>query len=209
MAPTGDRTRRDRDRYLLETSVPGIFACGDARFSPVKRVTAVVGEGMAVAFVHQYLREHAACIEDGGGGNRTRGRFLSASQRRGTSATRPMIQVQDSSPVSTISARSSSAVARTSVSGSLRLRDSLRSFAAARAIAEVSIFRVERKVRAERLDLGYCYGPRRFGATSSAYAMVGNQQLLVLVLGENLHRRLVKRIVGIEKCGGNRCVEND
>jgi thioredoxin reductase (NADPH) len=46
-----------RDPYLLETSVPGIFACGDVRFSPVKRVAAAVGEGsMAIAFVHQYLR---------------------------------------------------------------------------------------------------------------------------------------------------------
>jgi len=47
----------ERDPYLLETSVPGIFACGDVRFSPVKRVAAAVGEGsMAIAFVHQYLR---------------------------------------------------------------------------------------------------------------------------------------------------------
>ena len=46
-----------RDPHLLETSVPGIFACGDVRFSPVKRVAAAVGEGsMAIAFVHQYLR---------------------------------------------------------------------------------------------------------------------------------------------------------
>ena len=48
----------DRDPYLLETSVPGIFACGDVRFSPVKRVAAAVGDGsMAIAFVHQYLRD--------------------------------------------------------------------------------------------------------------------------------------------------------
>jgi thioredoxin reductase (NADPH) len=46
-----------RDPYLLETSVPGIFACGDVRSSPVKRVAAAVGEGsMAIAFVHQFLR---------------------------------------------------------------------------------------------------------------------------------------------------------
>jgi thioredoxin reductase (NADPH) len=46
----------DRDPYLLETSVPGIFACGDVRLGPVKRVAAAVGEGsMAIAFVHQYL----------------------------------------------------------------------------------------------------------------------------------------------------------
>ena len=50
----------DRDPYLLETSVPGIFACGDVRFSPVKRVASAVGEGsMTIAFVHQYLRETA------------------------------------------------------------------------------------------------------------------------------------------------------
>ena len=48
----------ERDPYLLETSVPGIFACGDVRFGPVKRVAAAVGEGsMAIAFVHQYLTE--------------------------------------------------------------------------------------------------------------------------------------------------------
>ena len=53
----------DRDPYLLETSVPGIFACGDVRFGPVKRVAAAVGEGsMAIAFVHQYLREAALSL---------------------------------------------------------------------------------------------------------------------------------------------------
>jgi thioredoxin reductase (NADPH) len=51
------RWELERDPYLLETSVPGIFACGDVRFAPVKRVAAAVGEGsMAIAFVHQYLR---------------------------------------------------------------------------------------------------------------------------------------------------------
>jgi thioredoxin reductase (NADPH) len=50
----------DRDPYLLETNVPGIFACGDVRFGPVKRVAASVGEGsMAIAFVHQYLKDAA------------------------------------------------------------------------------------------------------------------------------------------------------
>jgi thioredoxin reductase (NADPH) len=50
---------RDRDPYLLETSVPGIFACGDVRFTPVKRVASAVGEGsMAIAFVHQFLRHY-------------------------------------------------------------------------------------------------------------------------------------------------------
>jgi len=51
------RWQLDRDPYFLETSAPGIFACGDVRFSQVKRVAAAVGEGsMAGAFVHQYLR---------------------------------------------------------------------------------------------------------------------------------------------------------
>jgi thioredoxin reductase (NADPH) len=52
------RWELERDPYLLETSVPGIFACGDVRFGPVKRVAAAVGEGsMAIAFVHQYLKD--------------------------------------------------------------------------------------------------------------------------------------------------------
>jgi thioredoxin reductase (NADPH) len=59
-----ERWQLDRDPYLLETSVPGIFACGDVRFSPVKRVAAAVGEGsMAIAFVHQYLRDVEARSE--------------------------------------------------------------------------------------------------------------------------------------------------
>jgi thioredoxin reductase (NADPH) len=59
------RWELERDPYLLETSVPGIFACGDVRFSPVKRCAAAVGEGsMAIAFVHQYLTkaERAATV---------------------------------------------------------------------------------------------------------------------------------------------------
>jgi thioredoxin reductase (NADPH) len=60
MRATG-RWTLDRDPYLLETSVPGIFACGDVRFGPVKRVAAAVGEGsMAIAFVHQYLKDAGA-----------------------------------------------------------------------------------------------------------------------------------------------------
>lgn len=47
---------QDRDPWLVETSLPGVFAVGDVRYSPVKRVAAAVGEGsMAIAFVHQYL----------------------------------------------------------------------------------------------------------------------------------------------------------
>lgn len=55
-AARSGRWNAARDPYLLETCVPGIFACGDVRASPVKRVAAAVGEGsMAIAFVHQYL----------------------------------------------------------------------------------------------------------------------------------------------------------
>lgn len=55
------RWSESRDPYLVETSVPGIFACGDVRFGPVKRVASAVGEGsMAIAFVHQYLAGQAA-----------------------------------------------------------------------------------------------------------------------------------------------------
>jgi thioredoxin reductase (NADPH) len=51
------RWSRDRDPYLLETSVAGVFACGDVRLSPVKRVASAVGEGsMAIALVQQYLQ---------------------------------------------------------------------------------------------------------------------------------------------------------
>jgi thioredoxin reductase (NADPH) len=45
-----------RDPYLLETSVPGIFAAGDVRAGVVRRVASAVGQGaVAISFVHQYL----------------------------------------------------------------------------------------------------------------------------------------------------------
>jgi thioredoxin reductase (NADPH) len=47
---------RDRDPFLLETSVPGIFAAGDVRAGSTKRVAAAVGEGSAaVGMIHKYL----------------------------------------------------------------------------------------------------------------------------------------------------------
>jgi thioredoxin reductase (NADPH) len=47
-----------RSPYLLETSLPGVFAVGDVRSGNVKRVASAVGEGsIAVASVHQVLRE--------------------------------------------------------------------------------------------------------------------------------------------------------
>jgi thioredoxin reductase (NADPH) len=48
----------DRPPYLLETSIPGVFAAGDVRHGSVKRMTSAAGEGaMAVHLIHQYLRE--------------------------------------------------------------------------------------------------------------------------------------------------------
>jgi thioredoxin reductase (NADPH) len=62
---TGDQVKAKRwpltrDPYLLETSVPGVFACGDVRRSEIKRCAAAVGEGsMAIAFIHKYLQQEA------------------------------------------------------------------------------------------------------------------------------------------------------
>ena len=48
----------DRDPFLLEKSVPGIFVAGDVRHGSVKRCASAVGEGsIAVQFVHQYLKD--------------------------------------------------------------------------------------------------------------------------------------------------------
>src|SRR5215469_1392677 len=55
----GERPKKwnlDRDPFLLETSLPGVFAVGDVRHGSVKRVASGVGEGsVAVQFIHQYL----------------------------------------------------------------------------------------------------------------------------------------------------------
>jgi thioredoxin reductase (NADPH) len=55
----GERAKKwtlDRDPFLLETNVPGVFAVGDVRHGSVKRVASGVGEGsVAVQFIHQYL----------------------------------------------------------------------------------------------------------------------------------------------------------
>ncbi len=48
----------DRDPLVLETSLPGVFAAGDARHGSVKRVAGAVGEGaMAVSLAHHRLEE--------------------------------------------------------------------------------------------------------------------------------------------------------
>jgi thioredoxin reductase (NADPH) len=49
--------RLKRDPYLLETSVPGIFAAGDIRQGAVRRVASAVGQGaVAISMIHQYLK---------------------------------------------------------------------------------------------------------------------------------------------------------
>jgi thioredoxin reductase (NADPH) len=50
--------KEDREPYLLETSMPGVFAAGDVRHGSVKRAATAVGEGsMAVQLMHQYLAQ--------------------------------------------------------------------------------------------------------------------------------------------------------
>jgi thioredoxin reductase (NADPH) len=48
--------KEQREPFLLESSVPGVFVAGDVRHGSIKRVASAVGEGsIAVQFVHQYL----------------------------------------------------------------------------------------------------------------------------------------------------------
>jgi len=45
--------------YLLETSVPGVFAAGDVRSGAMNRVASAVGEGaISISLVHKYLNEN-------------------------------------------------------------------------------------------------------------------------------------------------------
>jgi thioredoxin reductase (NADPH) len=54
--PSKQRPYPPRRPYLLETSIPGVFAVGDVRSTSVKRIASAVGEGsMAIQFVHQVL----------------------------------------------------------------------------------------------------------------------------------------------------------
>lgn len=52
------RWAAEREPYLLETSLPGVFVAGDARRASMKRVASAVGEGaIAVRFVHEYVEK--------------------------------------------------------------------------------------------------------------------------------------------------------
>lgn len=63
--PTTPRWPLERDPYILETSVPGVFAVGDVRHGSVKRVASAVGEGsMSIAFVHRFLQEELRTPRD-------------------------------------------------------------------------------------------------------------------------------------------------
>jgi thioredoxin reductase (NADPH) len=48
----------EREPYLLESSLPGVFAAGDVRAGAMNRIASAVGEGaMSIKFVHEYLAE--------------------------------------------------------------------------------------------------------------------------------------------------------
>ena len=54
----GHRWPLERDPFLLETTLPGVFVAGDVRHRSIKRVASAVGEGsMSVQFIHQYLAD--------------------------------------------------------------------------------------------------------------------------------------------------------
>jgi len=56
--PAGHHWPLPRPLLLLETSVPGIFAVGDARAGSIKRIASAGGESsMALHLVHRYLAE--------------------------------------------------------------------------------------------------------------------------------------------------------
>ena len=70
--PSGQARRGDdwqqlsRDPYLLETTLPGVFAAGDVRSGSVKRVTSAVGEGsIAVRFVSEHLGRRSGLAATG------------------------------------------------------------------------------------------------------------------------------------------------
>jgi thioredoxin reductase (NADPH) len=59
-----------RRPYLLEASLPGVFAVGDVRSGNVKRVASAVGEGsITISMVHKVLQEWRGHLAAGAAGN--------------------------------------------------------------------------------------------------------------------------------------------
>ncbi len=57
-APFNKSWKLNREPFLLETCIPGVFAAGDVRATAMNRVASAVGEGaIAIKFVHEYLAE--------------------------------------------------------------------------------------------------------------------------------------------------------
>ena len=73
LAPTDLTTAQwslTRGPYLLEASLPGVFAVGDVRSGNVKRLAAAVGEGsIAISMVHKVLQEWRDHLDAGAAGN--------------------------------------------------------------------------------------------------------------------------------------------
>ena len=55
----GDKVKdwkEERDPFIFESIIPGVFAAGDTRHASIKRVASAVGEGaIAVQFIHRYM----------------------------------------------------------------------------------------------------------------------------------------------------------
>jgi thioredoxin reductase (NADPH) len=67
---TSAQWKLTRRPYLLEASLPGVFAVGDVRSGNVKRVASAVGEGsIAISMVHKVLQEWRDHLAAGATGN--------------------------------------------------------------------------------------------------------------------------------------------
>jgi thioredoxin reductase (NADPH) len=76
----------DRDPYLLETSLPGVFAAADVRSGSAKRVASAVGEGsIAIRFANEHLSRRAGQAATGPRLNPDRPRRLTTPQNYGKS----------------------------------------------------------------------------------------------------------------------------
>ena len=68
-AENGEGQDAGHEPYLLETSLPGVFAAGDVRSGSIKRVASAVGEGaMAIRLVHARLQDYRHPVHTSHGG---------------------------------------------------------------------------------------------------------------------------------------------